>query len=105
MIDIARSAGSACKFPGSGGAIVGMCDEKKLTQLRQAFESRGFVFVRLTPFAPSQASLSNVVFFGPCRVWFSPMYYMCDDWMLCYWIGLILDRKIVCRVSTSVQLQ
>jgi len=76
MIKIARDAGSACKFPGSGGAIVGMCDQvcfeqpavacihcltcdvvwlqSKLEVVRNEFESKGFVFVQLQPFAPTQ---------------------------------------------------
>ena len=117
MIRIGREVGSACKFPGSGGAIVGMCNEvcvcvcvcvsqvasttterwsgqlqhfgrtlhlahkrwcgdavclhtllgitiivqldgrcvsqDLMTPLRQRFESRGFVFVRLQPFHPT----------------------------------------------------
>jgi hypothetical protein len=54
MIRIGRSVGSACKFPGSGGAVVGMCNEDLISKLRHAFESRGYVFVRLEPFAPTQ---------------------------------------------------
>lgn len=58
MIEIGREVGSACKFPGSGGAIVGMCEEEVMDKLRQKFEANGFVFVRLNPFAPTTVRCS-----------------------------------------------
>lgn len=56
MIEIARKHNCAAKFPGSGGAIVGMWngeDDASMTQdlikLRRELESEGFVFVELLP--------------------------------------------------------
>eukprot|EP00939_MAST-03C_sp_MAST-3C-sp1_P003404 g3404.t1 len=50
MIEIAREHGCAAKFPGSGGAIVGTCqDAKMLSSLEMAYEQEGFVFVRIVP--------------------------------------------------------
>ncbi len=50
MIELARSHGGYAKFPGSGGAVVGMClDERQLPSLRAAFEAEGYVFTRLRP--------------------------------------------------------
>ncbi|EDQ91895.1 uncharacterized protein MONBRDRAFT_14509 [Monosiga brevicollis MX1] len=48
MVSIAKSFNSAVKFPGSGGAVVGLCrDASRLQDLREAFEAEGFVFVIL----------------------------------------------------------
>jgi glucuronokinase len=48
MIDVARSAGASAKFPGSGGAIIGLCDtDKKFVALRRAFEQIGCAVLRL----------------------------------------------------------
>jgi glucuronokinase len=56
MIELARQYHCAAKFPGSGGAVVGMwngenaSEEKKdLLKLRRALESEGFVFIELYP--------------------------------------------------------
>ncbi|KAK4511508.1 phosphatidylinositol-binding protein scs2 [Mucor velutinosus] len=56
MIELARQHNCAAKFPGSGGAIVGMwngenaeTEAKDLLQLRRALESEGFVFLEITP--------------------------------------------------------
>jgi glucuronokinase len=56
MIELARQHNCAAKFPGSGGAVVGMWDgddslseQKDLLKLRRALESEGFVFLELFP--------------------------------------------------------
>lgn len=56
MIELARNHNCAAKFPGSGGAVVGMwngedpkTEVKDLLQLRRALESEGFVFLEITP--------------------------------------------------------
>lgn len=56
MIKLAREHNCAAKFPGSGGAVVGMWDgkdnstmQKDLLRLRRALESEGFVFLELVP--------------------------------------------------------
>ena len=50
MIEIARSLGAFAKFPGSGGAVVGMClSESDFIGLREAYEMEGYVFTRLRP--------------------------------------------------------
>ena len=50
MIDIARSHGSSAKFPGSGGAVVGLCpDKQNLAALKRAMQSKGFVICDLVP--------------------------------------------------------
>ena len=53
MIQIARSNGCAAKFPGSGGAIVGMANSvDDFVVLRDAFEKDNFVFVPLRGYYP-----------------------------------------------------
>lgn len=56
MIQLARDHNCAAKFPGSGGAVVGMWngknpenESKDLLQLRRALESEGFVFLEISP--------------------------------------------------------
>ena len=50
MIELARSFGLPAKFPGSGGAIVGLCmDEKQFAKAQRAFTQEGFVFCRIHP--------------------------------------------------------
>lgn len=50
MIELARSLGLPAKFPGSGGAIVGICDSAQRFQAaREAFRSRGFEFLEIVP--------------------------------------------------------
>jgi glucuronokinase len=56
MIELAREHNCAAKFPGSGGAVVGMwygqdnfTMQKDLLKLRRALESEGFVFLELVP--------------------------------------------------------
>jgi len=60
MIDICRSCGAAAKFPGSGGAVLGLCRpaagaedfSKGLAAVREALEADNFVFCQLDPFMP-----------------------------------------------------
>ncbi|KAI9493647.1 ribosomal protein S5 domain 2-type protein, partial [Zychaea mexicana] len=56
MVKLARQHRCVAKFPGSGGAVVGMWDgsdeatrEQDLLGLRHALESEGCVFVKITP--------------------------------------------------------
>lgn len=48
MVKIARSLGVPVKFPGSGGAVVGMyTDEEQLNRLKQAYLSQGYRFTEV----------------------------------------------------------
>ena len=50
MVDIAKSHGSAVKFPGSGGAVVGLClDHEKMVSLHPArfSNNQGYKGVRV----------------------------------------------------------
>ena len=48
MIEIARGLGASVKFPGSGGAVIGMYeDEKQCDKLREAYLSQGFKFANV----------------------------------------------------------
>ncbi|ELT97006.1 hypothetical protein CAPTEDRAFT_174475 [Capitella teleta] len=50
MIEIARQFGSAVKFPGSGGAVIGLCvDTSKIGELKAAFQAEGCVFCDIIP--------------------------------------------------------
>ena len=68
MIEIARECGASAKFPGSGGAVVGVVDVEGITAagkiegvplesslsaatevLRKAYHREGYVFIRLSP--------------------------------------------------------
>ena len=50
MIQIARDLGAPSKFPGSGGAVIGIYeDEKHLQQLKEAYTNKGFQFVKIKP--------------------------------------------------------
>ena len=58
MIELARQHNCAAKFPGSGGAVVGMWNgdsadpsakKKDLLKLRRALESEGYVFLEIFP--------------------------------------------------------
>merc|ERR1712151_873282 len=60
MVEICHRCGAAAKFPGSGGAVLGLARPSKeeggqhalMDQLRQAFEVESYVFCPLTPVAP-----------------------------------------------------
>jgi glucuronokinase len=48
MIDLARSLGFSAKFPGSGGATIGLCEgRRRLVELAQAFKKIGCTVVEL----------------------------------------------------------
>ncbi|KAI7897705.1 uncharacterized protein BX663DRAFT_556457 [Cokeromyces recurvatus] len=56
MIQLAQEHNCVAKFPGSGGAVVGMWhgenkeeEKKDLFQLCRALESEGYVFIELSP--------------------------------------------------------
>ena len=53
MVAVAQEAGVPVKFPGSGGAVVGMCEsEEQRQRVRLLYEERGYVFAALTPHEP-----------------------------------------------------
>jgi glucuronokinase len=52
MIEIGRRNGAAVKFPGSGGAVVGLCKKENISKLREAYEKERFIFVELAPYFP-----------------------------------------------------
>lgn len=55
MINIARNLGAPAKFPGSGGAIIGMYeDEEHLERLRQEYTKNGFLFAKIIPDDPNE---------------------------------------------------
>ena len=50
LIELAQSFGLPAKFPGSGGAIVGIClDQAPARKAQQAFEERGYGFALAEP--------------------------------------------------------
>ena len=49
LVDIAAEHGGVAKFPGSGGAVVGTCDDDQLETIRRAYEAQSFVFVVIQP--------------------------------------------------------
>jgi glucuronokinase len=50
MIEIARNLGAPAKFPGSGGAVIGMYeDDEQFNKLREDYISHGFRFTRVLP--------------------------------------------------------
>lgn len=66
MVDICRRNGAAVKFPGSGGAVLGLCRPPKaeagghgvdevspLDQIREALEAENYVFCPLDPVMPT----------------------------------------------------
>lgn len=69
MIEICRRCGAAAKFPGSGGAVLGLCrpvagpdgveeSGDPLSRVRQAIEADNFVFCPLDPIMPEDVDLS-----------------------------------------------
>lgn len=80
MIELARAHGAAAKFPGSGGAIIGLCrnqgydaDDKpdilndiyciildRFSEVQAAFQSAGYVFVKLVPNAPAESLADGI---------------------------------------------
>jgi len=52
MIEVAQAEGIPVKFPGSGGAVVGMChNEEQRDKIKSSYENNGYVFVKLRPHA------------------------------------------------------
>ncbi|XP_037072408.1 glucuronokinase 1-like [Pollicipes pollicipes] len=50
MVELGRQHGAAVKFPGSGGAVVGLCrSDEHLAALREAYQEAGFVFCQAVP--------------------------------------------------------
>jgi len=55
MVAVAHEAGVPVKFPGSGGAVVGMClSEEQRQHVRRLYEERGYVFAALEPHEPAE---------------------------------------------------
>jgi len=58
MVEICRRFGAAAKFPGSGGAVLGLCRPSEgggadpLAAVREALEADNFVFCQLDPIMP-----------------------------------------------------
>ncbi|XP_062506583.1 uncharacterized protein LOC134183132 [Corticium candelabrum] len=51
MIEVARKHGSAAKFPGSGGAVIGLClDPQCQASMKEELLERGFVVCDIVPF-------------------------------------------------------
>lgn len=58
MVAVAQEAGVPVKFPGSGGAVVGMCEsDEQRQQVRVLYEERGYVFAALEPHQPAQVAV------------------------------------------------
>ena len=53
IFELSAKHGGVAKFPGSGGAVVGTCDEGQLDAIRKAYEAESFVFVVLKPHFPA----------------------------------------------------
>ncbi len=52
MIETARKLGLPAKFAGSGGAVIGICEDgKQFQKAKQAFEDLGYAFTSLVPTA------------------------------------------------------
>ncbi|KAL1530773.1 hypothetical protein AB1Y20_001671 [Prymnesium parvum] len=55
MIEIAQRMGMPVKFPGSGGAVVGMSHtEAERERIKAMYENAGYVFTKLVPHEPTQ---------------------------------------------------
>lgn len=60
MVELCRECGAAAKFPGSGGAVLGLCRPaapteaatEPLVRVREALEADNFVFCPLDPVMP-----------------------------------------------------
>jgi hypothetical protein len=50
MIEIARSLGAPVKFPGSGGAVIGIYEgQEQYSRLKTAYLNQGFKFAEALP--------------------------------------------------------
>ena len=48
MIEIARNLGTSAKFPGSGGAVIGMYEnDEQFERLKESYLSHGFKFTKI----------------------------------------------------------
>ena len=57
MIAVAQAEGLPVKFPGSGGAVVGMAHtEEQREHIKSVYENQGYVFAKLTPLEPRDAA-------------------------------------------------
>ncbi|KAK7069818.1 hypothetical protein SK128_016027 [Halocaridina rubra] len=57
MIEIGRSFGAAVKFPGSGGAVLGLLnDQSKMDELQRAYQLEGCVIVDIIPNRAQQST-------------------------------------------------
>uniref|UniRef100_A0A7S3AL00 GHMP kinase C-terminal domain-containing protein n=1 Tax=Haptolina ericina TaxID=156174 RepID=A0A7S3AL00_9EUKA len=55
MISVAQAEGMPVKFPGSGGAVVGMCQsEEERDAIKTKYENHGYVFCKLSPHEPTE---------------------------------------------------
>eukprot|EP00667_Euglena_gracilis_P006180 EG_transcript_6230 len=56
MVTLGRQHGAAVKFPGSGGAVIGLCPDgaAQFTAVREALEAAGYVVVPVLPQGPSE---------------------------------------------------
>ena len=57
MIALARDLGLPAKFPGSGGAIIGICEDERLPEVQTIFQKHGYGCCRILPIqgtAPSK---------------------------------------------------
>ncbi|XP_078685466.1 uncharacterized protein LOC144918487 [Branchiostoma floridae x Branchiostoma belcheri] len=62
MVDIARQHGSAVKFCGSGGAVVGLCsDQNNLIQMKRQLQEEGFVVCDIIPYSSTPADNNGSV--------------------------------------------
>eukprot|EP00927_Polykrikos_kofoidii_P042980 TRINITY_DN37037_c0_g2_i1.p1 TRINITY_DN37037_c0_g2~~TRINITY_DN37037_c0_g2_i1.p1 ORF type:complete len:645 (+),score=77.34 TRINITY_DN37037_c0_g2_i1:124-2058(+) len=59
MIAVAQEIGVPVKFPGSGGAVVGMAHtEDEREKVKQIYEEKGYVFAKLIPHVPNDTATS-----------------------------------------------
>ena len=50
-----QAEGMPVKFPGSGGAVVGMCQsEEERDAIKTKYENHGYVFCKLSPHEPTE---------------------------------------------------
>jgi glucuronokinase len=60
MAEIAREHGAGCKFPGSGGAVVGLApSQDALVSIKNDMESAGFVFCVLEFYSPPEENFTT----------------------------------------------
>lgn len=57
MVAIARQLGLPVKFPGSGGAIIGICAQDQFTEVQRTFHQYGYQCCRVRPTESEENSL------------------------------------------------